>query len=92
MPVYKLEPIWGKEGHRDWKFSSLAPTTVWLRADSCNHARQRIDLATRPELASAENIKAPWISAELVSCSEDPSFNVPPDIAFLANGKITIKL
>jgi len=43
-------------------------------------------------LISAEGIRAPWISAELVKCIEDTSFDVPPEVAFLANGKITIKL
>jgi hypothetical protein len=92
MPVYKLDPIWGKEGHGDWQFSTLAPTPVWVRADNPEQARHRIHLATRTELISVEGIKAPWINAQLVKCIEDASFDVPSDVAFLANGKITIKL
>jgi hypothetical protein len=45
MPVYKLEPIEGTEGHSDWRASSLPPTPVWLQAGNSNHARQRIHFA-----------------------------------------------
>jgi hypothetical protein len=90
MPVYKLEPIKGTEDHRDWLASSLSPTPVWLRANNCTHARQRMHNATKVMLASEE--VAPWISTELVRCMEDPSFEVAHDKALLANGNITINL
>ena len=92
MPVYKLEPIEGTENHGDWWASSLSPTTVWVRAHDPDHARHRMHVATRMALASDEGIKAPWISAALVRCTEDSSFEVPSDKALLANGKITIEI
>ncbi len=93
MPVYKLEPIEGTEGHSDWRAASLPPTPVWLQAGNSNHARQRIHLATYADAVfPGKAVSAPWISATLVRCTEDPSREVPPDKAVLANGKITFKL
>jgi hypothetical protein len=93
MPVYKLEPIKGTEEHPDWLVSSVPPTPVWLRAGNADHARQRMHLATfATGLAPGALLKAPWVNAGLVRCSEDASYDVPPDKALMANGKISITL
>ena len=92
MPIYKLEPIEGTEGHRDWWASSLPPTPVWVRAVNSDHARQRMHLATIAVVPGKKRFCAPWINAALVRCSEDRSREVPANVAIFANGKITIKL
>ena len=93
MPIYKLEPIEGTEGHKDWWASSLPPTSVWLRAGNSSHARQRIHLATYSATSvQGEVTNAPWVNADLVRCTEDASLDVPSNMALLANGKITLKL
>jgi hypothetical protein len=43
-------------------------------------------------LAPGKVSKPPWINDALVNCSEDTSHEVPPDVALLANGKISIRL
>jgi hypothetical protein len=93
MPVYKLEPIEGTEGHTDWWASCLPPTPVWLRAGNADHARQRMHLATYSNVwVPGEVLNAPWVNAALVRCTEDSSRDVPPDKALLANGKISLNL
>ncbi len=94
MPVYKLEPIEGTEGNGDWVASSLPPTPVWVRAGNSDHARQRMHIATHatPLTLGDKMLCAPWINTALVRCTEDASWDVPANVALLANGKITIKL
>jgi hypothetical protein len=92
MPIYKLEPIEGAEGHKDWWASTLPPTSVWLRAVNSDHARQRMHLATTTFPPGKKGVRAPWMNAALVRCVEDRSRDVPANVAMFANGKITIKL
>jgi len=92
MPIYKLEPIAGTEGHKDWWASTLPPTPVWLQANDSDHARQRMHLATTTLDAAKKDVCAPWTNVALVKCIEDRSREVPANVALFANGKITIKL
>ena len=93
MPIYKLEPIAGTEGHKDWWASSLAPTPVWLRAGNSNHARQRIHQATYVTTCiPGDRLCAHWVNAALLKCTEDASHGVPANVAMIANGRITLKL
>jgi hypothetical protein len=93
MPTYKLQPIDGLQDHSDWRDSILPPTPVWLRAINADHARQRIHLATSAtDIMPGEVIKAPWVNAALVNCTEDEAHIPPVNAAVFANGKITLKL
>jgi hypothetical protein len=92
MPIYKLEPIAGTEGHADWCASTLPPTAVWLHANDSDHARQRMHLATTSFPPGNKQVCAPWTNVALVNCIEDRSREIPANVASFANGKITIKL
>jgi hypothetical protein len=92
MPIYKLEPIAGTEGHTDWWASTVPPTPVWLQAKDSDHARQRMHLATTTFASNKKVVSAPWTNVALVNCIADRSYEVPANVALFANGKITIKL
>ena len=92
MPIYRLEPIEGTEGYNAWWASTLSPTTVWVQANNPDHARQRMHLATTTFALDKDGLYAPWHNAALVRCIEDASWDVPPNTALFANGKITLKL
>jgi hypothetical protein len=95
MPIYKLEPIAGTEGHEDWRASSVPPVPVWVRAINPDHARQRMRLATteRPIHSLGNHIPYnPWSNAALVRCTEDTAWDVPANAALFANGKIKLQL
>ena len=94
MPIYRLEPIKGTENHPFWATSIAPPAPVWVQATSPDHARQRIQSATRETspLAKRAGSRTPWVDTALVNCFEDASLDVPLNTALLANGKITLRL
>ena len=96
MPVYKLEPVEGLEGHHDWRASGIGTIAVWVRANDPDEARQKIHLATLSTVAGYEAgelvpASSPWLNSAVVDCDEDDSREVPDGVALLGNGK-TIRL
>jgi len=70
MPIYKLEPIAGPEGHTDWWASTVPPTPVWLQAKVSDHARQRIRLAPTIFASDKDDVSAPWTIQALAKAEE----------------------
>ena len=94
MPVYRLEPLEGMEGHSDWQASHII-MAVWLRARDCEEARQKLALATATTIEGYEVGQlipySPWLNSAVVGCDEDDARDVPDGVALLGNGKtITI--
>ena len=89
MPVYRLEPVRGAEGHHYWQASIVPPVTVWVEALSPGHARLRMQSASSATPGAKPN---PWTDSALVRCIEDASKHVPPNTALFANGQVTLKL
>jgi hypothetical protein len=90
MPVYRLEPLEGMEGHSDWRASHII-MAVWLRAHDPEDARKKMALATATTLEGYEVGQlipySPWLNSAVVSCDEDDSRDVPDGVVVLGNGK-----
>jgi hypothetical protein len=92
MPVYRLEPLKGAERHHYWNISIVPPVPVWVEATSPLHARQRLQRAALDSDLAHPGAATPWTDEALVRCIEDTSKQVPPDVALIGGGKITLKL
>jgi len=90
MPVYRLEPIESMAAHNDWRASGIGPMAVWVRADTPDDARNKMQRATTTvvEYETEELIPvSPWINSAVVSCDEDPTQDVPEGVVLLGNGQ-----
>ncbi len=90
MPVYRLEPLEGTEGHSDWRASHII-MVVWLRARDSEDARQKMARAVATTMEGYEAGQlipySPWLNSAVVSCDEDDARDVPDGVALLGNGK-----
>lgn len=90
MPVYRLEPVAGTEGHIDWRASSVPPQAIWVRADEAMNARGKIQLATVAAynaIAGQPASYSPWVNPKLTTCDEDTTHDPGHGVALRADGK-----
>jgi hypothetical protein len=90
MAIYKLAPQEGKESHKDWRASSIPPMAVWVRAESGEQARARVQAAFVAAYEAIEGEKisySPWVQPELTRCDVDRKRDPGPGIILREDGK-----
>lgn len=90
MPIYRLDPVEGKEDDPNWQASTLRSNGCWVRAGSKMDARQKVNVATiiaterdpRRPIATS-----PWMNPDLTICKKDePGIEVPEGVVVTASG------
>ena len=80
MPIYRLSPVEALEGDPSWE-ASMLKEACWIRADTPDSARHRVEMETAIFVAFSPNRPTPyppWRSSRLVRCEEaEPPFEVP---------------
>jgi len=89
MRVFRLDPVDTQRSSLHWGASDAAPTRVWVSADNESDARGRVTLATIIATRSRPGREiplTPWKDWGLVTCVEDSSRTVPPNVIVTASG------